>query len=133
MPDAQNTNDSARRRDLLDAIGKASELHHHALLVLAVLIGAQGIAAANGQKNVLIFIALIVSVLTLGARLWVYQDSLVSLRLRLRPLMEGDQSTPDAKTKQELDWLTQQDPWLERLSIWGLWLGAVLFAGGCVI
>lgn len=132
MPDA-NPKDSAHRRDLLDAIGKASELHHHTLLVLAVLIGAQGIAAASGQKNVLIFIALIVSVLTLGARLWVYQDLLVSIRLRLKPLLDGDEPTPDAKTKQELDWLTQQDPWLERLSVWGLWLGAVLFASGCFV
>lgn len=128
-----NSNDPNRRRDLLDAIGKASEIHHHALLVLAVLIGAQGIAAASGQKNVLIFVALIVSVLTLGVRLWVYQDLLTSLRLRLRPLLEGDEQTPNAKTKQELDWLTQQDPWLERLSVWGLWLSAVLFAGGCFI
>lgn len=128
-----NPTDNARRRDLLDAIGKTSELHHHTLLVLAVLIGAQGIAAASGQKNVLIFIALIVSVLTLGARLWVYQDLLVSLRMRLRPLLDGDEPTRDAKTKQELDWLTQQDPWLERISVWGLWLSAVLFAGGCFI
>ncbi len=127
----KNPNDTARRRDLLDAIGKASELHHHTLLVLAVLIGAQCIAAASGQKNVLIFIALILSVLTLGARLWVYQDLITSLRLRLRPLLEGDISTPDAKTKQELDWLTQQDPWLERMSVWSLWFSAVLFAGGC--
>ena len=58
-----NLTDAARRRDLLEAIGKASELHHHALLVLAVLIGAQGIAAAYGQKNMLILSALIVSVL----------------------------------------------------------------------
>lgn len=128
-----NPNDPNRRRDLLDAIGKASEIHHHALLVLAVFIGAQGIAAASGQKNVLIFVALIVSVLTLGIRLWVYQDLLTSLRLRLRPLLEGDEQTPNAKTKQELDWLTQQDPWLERVSVWGLWLSAVLFAGGCFI
>jgi hypothetical protein len=128
-----NTTDNTRRRDLLDAIGKTSELHHHTLLVLAVLIGAQGIAAASGQKNVLIFIALIVSVLTLGARLWVYQDLLVSLRMRLRPLLDGDEATPDAKTRQELDWLTQQDPWLERISVWGLWLSAALFAGGCFI
>ena len=101
--------------------------------MLIVLIGAQGIAAASGQKNVLVFSALVVSVLTLGARLWVYQDLLVSLRLRLRPLLDGDEPMPDAKTKQELDWLTQQDPWLERLSVWGLWLSAVLFAGGCFI
>lgn len=132
MPEA-NPSDPNRRRDLLDAIGKASEIHHHALLVLAVFIGAQGIAAASGQKNVLIFVALIVSVLTLGIRLWVYQDLLTSLRLRLRPLLEGDEQTPNAKTKQELDWLTQQDPWLERVSVWGLWLSAVLFAGGCFI
>jgi len=132
MPET-HPNDTARRRDLLDAIGKSSELHHHTLLVLAVLIGAQGIAAASGQKNVLIFIALILSVLTLGARLWVYQDLLVSIRMRLRPLLDGDQATPDAKTKQELDWLTQQDPWLERLSVWGLWLSAALFAGGCFV
>ena len=132
MPDS-HSNDTNRRRDLLDAIGKAAELHHHALLVLAVLIGAQGIAAASGQKNVLIFIALIVSVLTLGARLWVYQDLVVSIRLRLKPLLDGDDPTPDAKTKQELDWLTQQDPWLERLSVWGLWFSAVLFAGGCFV
>ena len=124
---------TARRRDLLDAIGKASELHHHALLVLAVLIGAQRIAAASGQKNVLIFIALIVSVLTLGLRLWVYQDQLASLRLRLKPLLEGEEPTPDARTKQELDWLTQQDPWLERLSVWGLWFSAALFACGCFV
>lgn len=127
------TPDPSRRRDLLDAIGKTSELHHHTLLVLIVLVGAQGIAAASGQKNVLVFSALVVSVLTLGARLWVYQDLLVSLRLRLRPLLDGDEPMPDAKTKQELDWLTQQDPWLERLSVWGLWLSAVLFAGGCFI
>lgn len=132
MPEA-NPSDPNRRRDLLDAIGKASEIHHHALLVLAVFIGAQGIAAASGQKNVLIFVALIVSVLTLGVRLWVYQDLLTSLRLRLRPLLEGHEQTPNAKTKQELDWLTQQDPWLERVSVWGLWLSAVLFAGGCFI
>ena len=131
MPDSDPN--TARRRDLLDAIGKASELHHHALLVLAVLIGAQGIAAASGQKNVLIFIALIVSVLTLGARLWVYQDQLASLRLRLKPLLEGEEPRPDAKTKQELDWLTQQDPWLERLSVWGLWFSAALFACGCFV
>ena len=124
---------TARRRDLLDAIGKASELHHHAMLVLAVLIGAQRIAAASGQKNVLIFIALIVSVLTLGLRLWVYQDQLASLRLRLKPLLEGEEPTPDARTKQELDWLTQQDPWLERLSVWGLWFSAALFACGCFV
>ena len=130
MPDT-NSSDTARRRDLLDAIGKASELHHHALLVLAVLIGVQGIAAAMGQDNVLMFIALIVSVLTLGVRLWVYQDLLISVRMRLRPLLDGDAPTPDAKTKLELDWLTQQDPWLERLSIWGLWFSAVLFAGAC--
>ncbi|MEO0476405.1 MAG: hypothetical protein AAF085_10630 [Planctomycetota bacterium] len=132
MPEPK-PNETARRRELLDAIGKSSELHHQALLVLAVLIGAQGIAAASGQKNVLIFIALIVSVLTLGARLWVYQDLLVSIRLRLRPLLDGEEPTPDAKTKQELDWLTQQDPLLERLSVWGLWISAVLFAGGCFI
>lgn len=133
MQDTSHPTDTARRRDLLDAIGKTSELHHHVLLVLVVLIGAQGIVAASGQKNVLIFIALILSVLTLGARLWIYQDLLASLRLRLRPLLEGDEQTPDAKTKQELDWLTQQDPWLERLSVWGLWFSAVLFAGGCFV
>jgi Na+/melibiose symporter-like transporter len=132
MPEP-NFTDTARRRELLDAIGKTSELHHHALLVLAVLIGAQGIAAASGQKNVLIFIAMIVSVLTFGARLWVYQDLLMSIRLRLRPLLDGEEPTRDAKTKQELDWLTQQDPWLERLSVWGLWLSAVLFAGSCFV
>lgn len=129
----QHHPDTARRRELLDAIGKTSELHHHALLVLAVLIGAQGIAAANGQSNVLMFIAMIVSVLTFGARLWVYQDLVMSIRLRLRPLLDGDEPTRDAKTKQELDWLTQQDPWLERLSIWGLWLSAALFAGSCFV
>ena len=73
------------------------------------------------------------SVLTLGARLWVYQDQLASLRLRLKPLLEGEEPTPDAKTKQELDWLTQQDPWLERLSVWGLWFSAALFACGCFV
>lgn len=125
---------SARRRDLLDAIGKASELHHHMLLVLVVLIGAQGIAAALMEKaSVLIFASLVLSVMTLGARLWVYQDLLMSIRLRLRPLLDGDEATPDAKTKQELDWLTQQDPWLERLSVWGLWFSVVLFAAGCFI
>ena len=132
MPE-NNPSDNPRRRDLLDAIGKTSELHHHTLLVLAVLIGAQGIAAASGQKNVLIFIALILSVVTLGARLWVYQDLLISIRLRLKPLLDGEEPATDAKTKQELDWLTQQDPWLERLSVWGLWLSAVLFAGGCFV
>ena len=130
MPET-NPTDTARRRELLDAIGKTSELHHHMLLVLIVLIGAEGIAAASGQKNVLVFIALILSVLTLGARLWVYQDLLISIRMRLKPLLEGDEPTPDAKTKQELDWLTQQDPWLERFSVWGLWLSAMMFAGGC--
>lgn len=130
---SESDQDITRRRDLLEAIGKASELHHHVLLVLAVIIGAQGIAAASGKKNVLIFIALIVSVLTLGVRLWVYQDQLVSLRLRLRPLLEGQAPTPDAKTRQELDWLTQQDPWLERRSVWGLWFSAALFACGCFV
>lgn len=128
---SESNQDITRRRELLDAIGKASELHHHVMLVLAVLIGAQGIVAASGRDNVLIFIALVLSVLTLGVRLWVYQDQLVSLRLRLRPLLEGQEPTPDAKTKQELDWLTQQDPWLERLSVWGLWFSAALFACGC--
>lgn len=128
-----NQPDIARRRDLLDAIGKTSELHHQALLVLAVLIGAEGIAAAMGKDNALVFIALVASVLTLGARLWVYQDLLSSVRLRLRPLLEGDEPAPDSKTKQELDWLTQQDPWLERLSVWGLWFSAALFAGGCFL
>lgn len=128
-----NQPDIARRRDLLDAIGKTSELHHQALLVLAVLIGAEGIAAAMGKDNALVFIALVASVLTLGARLWVYQDLLSSVRLRLRPLLEGDKPAPDSKTKQELDWLTQQDPWLERLSVWGLWFSAALFAGGCFL
>lgn len=130
-PNPQNT---ARRRELLDAIGKASELHHQLLLVLAVLIAAQGIAAANMEHaNVLIFVSLIVSVVTLGLRLWVFHDLLLSVRMRLRPLLEGDEPTPDAKTKQELDWLTQQDPLLERASIWGLWLSAALFAGGCLV
>lgn len=126
--------DNNRRRDLLDAIGKASELHHHVLLVLVVLIGAQGIAAVSLENtNVLIFVSMVVSVITLGLRLWVFQDLLASVRMRLRPLLEGEDPTPDAKTKQELEWLTQQDPWLERASVWGLWLGAALFAGGCLI
>lgn len=132
-PHPNKPTDTARRRELLDAIGKASELHHHVLLVLVVLIAAQGVTAAlMDQANVLIFVSLVVTVLTLGARLWVFQDLLASVRLRLRPLLEGDDATPDAKTRQELDWLTQQDPLLERLSVWGLWLGAALFAGGCL-
>lgn len=127
-------NDSVRRRELLDAIGKASELHHHVLLVLIVLIGAQGITAAIAEgSNILIFVSLIVSVVTLGLRLWVFNDLLASLRMRLKPLMDGESPAVDAKTKQELDWLTQQDPLLERVSIWGLWLGAALFAGGCLV
>lgn len=126
-----NSPDTARRRELLDAIGKASELHHHMLLVLVVLIGAQGIAATH-DGNIAIFVSLVFSVLTLGTRLWVYQDLLASVRMRLRPLLDGEGPTPDAKTKQELDWLTQQDPWLERASVWGLWLSAAIFAGGCV-
>jgi hypothetical protein len=133
MPDP-SLHEQHRRRDLLDAIGKASELHHHMLLVLIVLIGAQGIVAAQLEESkVLIFVSLALSLLTLGARLWVYQDLLMSIRLRLKPLLEGDEPSPDAKTKQELDWLTQQDPWLERLSVWGLWLSAALFAGGCFV
>lgn len=133
MTEPNNTPDPSRRRELLDAIGKASELHHHILLVLAVLIGAQGIAAAMGKANPLIFAALIVTVLTFGARLWVFNDLLASVRMRLKPLLEGDEPTPDAKTKRELDWLTQQDPLLDRASVWGLWLGAALFAGGCLV
>ena len=109
-------------------------MHHHVLLVLVVLIGAQGIAAAVKEgSNALIFASLIVSVITLGLRLWVFQDLLLSMRMRLKPLLEGEDPTPDAKTKQELDWLTQQDPWLERASIWGLWFAAALFAGGCMV
>ncbi|MGB0766357.1 MAG: hypothetical protein ACPGYV_01455 [Phycisphaeraceae bacterium] len=127
-----NQDTAARRRDLLDAMSKASELHHHVLLVLVVLIAAQGIVAGSGQRNVLIVISLVVSIMTLGVRLWVYQDLLASVRMRLRPLLDGEDPAKDAKTKQELDWLTKQDPWLERLSVWGLWLGAALFAGGCV-
>ena len=134
---AEQEQDTARRRELLDAIGKAAELHHHILLVLAVLIGAQGIAAAiklqDDGINVLLFVSLVVSVLTLGARLWVYHDLLVSMRMRLRPLLEGDEATPDAKTKQQLDWLTHQDPLLDRASVWGLWLSAALFACGCMV
>ena len=126
-----NSPDTARRRELLDAIGKASELHHHMLLVLVVLIGAQGIVAAR-DGNLVIFASMVFSVLALGTRLWVYQDQLASMRMRLKPLLDGEDPTPDAKTKQELDWLTQQDPWLERASVWGLWLSAALFAGGCV-
>lgn len=129
---SESNQDTARRRELLDALGKASELHHHVLLVIAVLLGAQGITAAIMERNVLIFVSLISSVLTLGARLWVFQDQLAAVRLRLQPLLEGDGPTPDAKTKQQLDWLTQQDPWLERLSVWGLFLSAALFAGGCL-
>jgi hypothetical protein len=72
-------------------------------------------------------------VIALGAQLWFYNGQLASVRLRLKPLLEGDAPTPDAKTKQELDWLTQQDPLLERVSVWGLWLGAALFAGGCLV
>lgn len=126
--------DTARRRELLDALGKTSELHYHALLVLVVLLGAQGIAAALMEKtNVLVFVSMLVTVLTLGARLWVYQDLLASVRMRLKPLLDGDDATPDANTLQELDWLTKQDPMLERLSVWGLWLAAALFAGGCVV
>lgn len=129
-PDAPQT---SRRRELMDTIGKASELHHHLLLVLVVLIAAQGIAAAMGQRGFLMYAAVIVSVLTLGTRLWIHQDQLASLRLRLRPLLEGQEPTPDAKTRQELEWLTQQDPLLERVSIWGLWLGAALFSGACLV
>lgn len=129
-----HSSDTARRRELLDALSKASELHHHMLLVIAVLLGAQGVAAALMDKaNLLIFVSLFVTVLTLGARLWVFNDLLASIRMRLRPLLDGDNATPDARTRQELDWLTQQDPWLERASVWGLWLGAALFAGGCVV
>lgn len=125
---------TARRRELLDAIGKTSELQHHLLLVLAVLLGAQGIVAAQAdQLNVLVFVSLIVTVITLGLRLWLFQDRVASLRLRLRPLMQGEEPSPDAKTQNELDWLTQQEPLLERASLWGLWLGAVLFAGGCLV
>jgi len=127
-----NAPQTVRRRELLDAIGKASEMHHHLLLVLVVLLGAQGIAAAMGKNNVIMFIAMIVSALTLGVRLWVYQDLVASVRMRLRPLLEGDDPTPDAKTQQELDWLTKQDPLLDRLSVWGLWFGAALFAGACI-
>lgn len=127
------TKETARRRELMDAVGKASELHHHLLLVLMVLIGAQGIAAAMKYTNGLLFASMIVSVLTLGARLWVYHDLLTSVRMRLRPLLEGNEPTPDAKTQQELDWLTKQDPLLDRVSVWGLWLGAALFAGGCLV
>jgi len=134
MSEPPTTHDTARKRELLDAIGKASELHHHVLLVIVVLIGAQGIAAAVlDQANILMFASMVVTVLTLGTRLWVYQDLLASMRMRLHPLLEGDDATPDAKTKQELEWLTQQDPLLERLSVWGLWLGAALFAGACLV
>lgn len=127
-------NDTARRRELIDAIGKASELHHHLLLVLAVLIGAQGVAAAiNKGDNVLIFVSLALSVLALGARLWVLSDLLASLRMRLRPLLEGEGPTPDAKTRRELEWLTEQDPLLDRASLWAMWLSAALFAAGCVV
>lgn len=133
MPDT-NTPDPARRRELLDAIGKASELHHHLLLVLAVLIGTQGITAASKEGGrFLIFVSMAIAVLTLGIRLWVYNDLLASVRMRLKPLLEGDSPTPDAKTKQELDWLTQQDPLLDRASVWGLWLSAAIFAGGCLV
>ena len=135
MTQQPTPHDSARRRELLDALGKASEIHHHLLLVLAVLIGAQGITAASKESSgrFLIFVAMAVSVLTLGVRLWVYSDLLASVRMRLRPLLEGDDPKPDAKTRQELDWLTQQDPLLDRLSVWGLWLSAAIFAGGCLV
>lgn len=128
-----STTDTARRRDLLDAIGKASELHHHILLVIVVLLGAQGIAVAMGRNNGLMFAAIIITVLTFGARLWVFNDLLASIRMRLKPLLDGDEPSADAKTKRELDWLTQQDPLLDRVSVWGLWLGAALFAGGCFV
>ena len=132
MPEAP-TPDTARRRELMDAIGRAAEMHHHKLLVLVVLIGAQGITAGLMEgTNAVIIAAMGIAVLTLGARLWVYHDLLASLRLRLRPLMEGESPTPDSKTRQQLDWLTQQDPLLDRLSVWGLWLSAVLYAGGCI-
>ena len=124
---------TVRRRELMDAVGKASEVHHHVLLVLVVLIGAQGITAAvKGEGNALVVASMVLSVITLGARLWVFHDLLVSMRMRLRPLLEGEDPTPDAKTKRELDWLTQQDPLLDRASVWGMWLSALLFAGGCL-
>lgn len=132
MPET-NPNDTARRRELLDALSKTSEMHYHELLVIVVLLGAQGIAAATKVNNGLIILSMISTVLALGAQLWFYQGQVASVRLRLRPLLEGEDATPDAKTRQELDWLTQQDPWLDRVSVWGLWLGAALFAGGCAV
>ena len=134
MTQDTNPNEAARRRDLLDAIGKAAELHHHMLLVLIVLIAGQCVVAAvKGDANALIFAAMAVTLITLGIRLWVYHDLLASIRMRLRPLLEGENAAPSAKTRQELDWLTQQDPLLERISVWGLWLGAALTAGGCLV
>jgi hypothetical protein len=128
-----NLDDTARRRELLDALGRLSELHYHELLVLVVLLGAQGITAAIKDHNGIVIASMVCTVIALGAQLWFYNGQLASVRLRLKPLLEGDAPTPDAKTKQELDWLTQQDPLLERVSVWGLWLGAALFAGGCLV
>lgn len=134
MPDHPTPTETARRRELLDALGKSSELHYQMLLVTVLLLSAQGLAAAwMDRANILLYIALVITVATLGARLWVFQDQLASIRMRLKPLLDGDQPNPDAKTKQQLDWLTHQDPWLERVSVWGLFLGAALFAGGCLI
>ena len=76
---------------------------------------------------------MVFTVLALGAQLWFYHDQVASIRMRLKPLLEGDRSTPDAQTRQELDWLSQQGPWLDRISIWGLWLCAAFFVGGCAI
>ena len=125
-------NETARRRELLDALGRISELHYHELLVLVVLIGAQGITAAIKDNNGLVVASMVFTVIALGAQLWFYNDQRAAVRLRLRPLLEGDDPAPDARTKQELDWLTKQDPLLERVSVWGLWLGAALFVCGCL-
>ncbi|MEM6504869.1 MAG: hypothetical protein AAF711_05335 [Planctomycetota bacterium] len=132
MPET-NPTDHARRRELLDALGKTSEMHYHELLVIAVLLGAQGIAAATKLNNGLIILSMVFTVIALGAQLWFYHGQVASVRLRLRPLLEGDDPAPDVKTRQELDWLTQQDPWLDRVSVWGLWLGAAIFVGGCAV
>ena len=125
--------DSNRRRELLEVMSRASQLHYHELLVIVVLLGAQGVAAAIKEHNGLVILSMVFTVLALGAQLWFYRDQVASVRLRLRPLLDGQDPATDAKTRQELDWLTQQDPWLDRLSVWGLWLGAALFVGGCAV
>ena len=125
--------DSTRRRDLLEALRQTSQLHYHRLLIIVILIAGQGISSSIKDINVLLMVSMALTIVALGGQLWYYHDQIASIRLRLRPLLEGDDPTPDAKTLQELEWLSKQDPWLDRVSVWGLWLGAAFFLGGCIV